>query len=326
MHSMMTALSAAYYPAPMKSPVITEDRIPFERFRHPPGYGPGIAFERCNSRVLVTIESGGFASRLAGLDLATGAVTVGGTVMGELRDAFCTADRQLWVLCTHGLYLVEPMSLAVVMAVKVPKYLHRLISCARGKHVAIAQPNRVRTPVLDLATRTIRSITCPTPDVGIDHAESTWLLSFWGSEAREFDRALRPTGSRRALPRGVTAWRDRDLIYFVAASPRQHPGVDPSTPTPWVVAEPELCAFSLTTWSMTKSAQIRDLRAIIGLTVDKLVVALAAHQQLLLIEEDTLNVICSYELAETPIGLAMAGPRTLTYRTRGPALYTINWR
>lgn len=311
-----------------------ETAVTIPELVNPLGYGPGIAYEGAGApRVLFTVDSRGAASRLAYLEPATRRVVIGPSVLGELRDAQRSRDgRQVWILCTYGLYRASASDLAITSRIKVPKHLHRLTPFAEGGAIALAQPDRIRTPVVleSAPTKTV-AITAPTPDIGFDEGQTSWLLSFWAGEAREFGRDLRPTGRRRGLPRGVTALRQGDDIYFVSAVRRQHPGVSPEHDAPWVVPEDELCVFSLSGWRILRHRRIAGVQRTIGIDGrgrilleggDKLT---AGPTTVVAVDPDSLETLGTHRFAERAESVSLAGPSAIAYRVRAPRINVVQW-
>jgi len=312
----------------------TETSVPVPELTNPLGYGPAIAHEgRDVSRVLFTIETRAAVARLAYLETTTRRVFVGPRVLGDLRAACLSRDGQhLWILCSFGLYRGNAVNLTLSPRIKVPKYMHDLVPFAAGTAIAISQPQRTRTPVVleSSAEKTI-TITAPTPNIGLDSGETSWLLSFWAGEAREFDRVMKPTGKRRGLPRGVGARRRGGDVYFVAAVRRQHPGVSPEHPAPWVVPEDEVCVFSLAEWRILRSRRIAALHGTIGIDARGRVLLAAGGKltdrptAMVVIDPESLEVLGTHEFRERPEGISLAGPAAVAYRLRAPRINLVEW-
>lgn len=315
----------------MSTLTVSETSVPVPALTNDPGYGPGIACWPGGDSALFTIESRGFTSRLASLDVVARRITIGGRVMGELRDAYLSmGGDDLWILCTHGLYRVDPSDLSISRRVRVPKYLAHLVPFADGTALAAAQPERIRTPVVNIPSAVLTTMTIPTPDLALDGADSSWLVSFWAGEAREFDRSMKPTRNRRSVPRGISPQRVQDSVFFVSATRKQHPGVSPEVAAPWVVEDDELCVFSIGEWRTTRSRRIPGLGAIVGIDRRGRIVAVARtasplRRTLLIVDPQRLEVIAAHDLREPPTGMCMAGGSALAYRVRGPRINVIEW-
>lgn len=313
---------------------ITERTIDIPQAQDIAAYAPGLAYEGTGERVLFTIGTHGSSSRLASLDVATGGILLGPRLMGGLRDAYRTQDGALlWALCDYGLYALDPFTLNASPKIKVPKFRHALVPFAHDTAVALAQPMRVRTPVVRRSSTTTVTISCPTPSLGLDTGETSWLLSFSAGEAREFRADLTPTRRRRGLPRGLSPRRIGDLVYFVAASLGHHPSETSAKEPriPWVNAEDELCVFSLKDWKLERSRRIADLFHVLGSDESGRIVAAAGKRTpgdpifLLLIDPITLAELERYLVGNDVQGDAIAGRNAAAFRVNSRQIRLLAW-
>ena len=291
------------------------------------GYVPALAsiWPHFPDSVLASLATRGIPQRLRLVNIASGTVVKGDSIRGDLRDAWA-GDPDLWLLTAYALHRVSRTDLKVKATIKVPKFRWRLIPMFAGRFLALSQPERVRTPVLSVATGSVKTITMPTPDLAIDGDEGCLVLSFWAAEARAFDFSLKPARVPRRLPLGLSPVRFGDEVIFLPATRDVARNVYPREPSvTWLYPTGRLAAFDLSTWAVTREATAGALDQLVGVDSGGRIVAMDSGKTLSLIDPRKLSVMARWNLAERAVSIAQAGATSIAYRTRDGRLRVVDW-
>ena len=291
------------------------------------GYGPALASIRPHfpDSVLVSLATRGIPQRLRLVNVASGTVVKGDSIRGDLRDAWA-GDSDLWLLTAYALHRVSRTDLTVKATIKVPKFRWWLIPMFAGRFLALSQPERVRTPVLSVATGALKTITMPTPDLAVDQDEDCLVLSFWAAQARAFDSDLKPARVKRELPLGLTPVRLGDEVVFLPATRNVARNVYPREPTvTWLYPTGRLAAFDLSTWAVTREGTAEGVDRLVGVDSGGRIVAADWAKTLSLIDPRKLSVVARWNLAERAVSIAQAGATSIAYRTRDGRLLVVDW-
>ena len=291
------------------------------------GYGPALASIRPHfpESVLISLATHGIPQRLRLIEISSGAVSRGPSIRGDLRDAW-DGGSDLWLLTTYAIHRVSRTDLTAGATITIPKFRWWFTPILSGRFLALSQPERGRTPVLDVGSGSVDTITMPTPDLSIDQSNGCIVLSFWAGEARGFDFDLRPARTRRELAVGLTPVRLSSEVIFLHATREIARNVHPRDPNvTWLYPTGTLAAFDLETWSVTREVGTAGVDRLIGADGFGRIVATDSVKSLSLIDPTTLLVLARWNFGEPAVSIAQAGATSVAYRTRDGRVRVVDW-